>query len=982
MDVINLEDFRSDNFDSIQWVNSMLSECTQDGGSENTEQYLASMSMRLHLTSEDYADQLETSMVEAMSSTPRLLSDISRIEDKLQSFEEEMKNLSVQLRTFDQRNVAGVEDLSRLDTLKSNMEKCKSTLEEHARWGRLGHEAKSFMQGGGKLSKSADRIEALYTSLDVLKDMPGHQDRVTLCKELSEALLTALRPRVRKDISGSNVSILSDYMYVYEKLQRKDEFEAEYVRARPERLRGDAVIPANLSSGKFGAWLATFYGKVTGLLLEEETNAATLFEQDRVPDILCLMIQSAMKLMCDSNTNTNTESKNMTTNFLETPYAKDLPQHKLVEVYGVTEEFARRTFKIFKNASSKCLADSLDSVFRPFWDHLPIFMENEAILAAKALSENLKNVMLIKNGYGSDTGAASGTVLDDQGGEIEPFAILDNFTEEVLLAAEGFADIILTSLKRCSSLFAGYHIQFIVETLLSSLANHILVLSGRVNELHNAFGLDETITNTDGRSGVINSGSDSDRKSSLDLYSKLRAEGSDAAMTGRANDLLPYALRSLQAAGKIMANLQIVENAVRDCFEEILENLGNLPVTSNIAISAYLNDTSEVSFGSVYAGHMLGKDSEALSRLRILISGADTTSRISTSASMLVSTTTSNYNNVPLPLKVFRTTTDAAAQFTRIAGSLLLEICIALPRKSLAHVSSEAIWASRLSTQIDPVDILPQLSFTQVGEHLLGLVQDLEAFAASLALSDLLNISRNHCSEKRDSRRLEDDGKYMEQLVKRDWEACARNSSRGKDMNEMNILLNADTFGVLSNRFAASTAVINMEKAILGKESDDSKRFRGNEEEYERERGTSKHDINDNTGTGAEEEIEKEENVEMATLTLVNDWLCSIADVIVGLLFCQILSIKKITSSGRRQLETDVTYIRNVISALGLLPHPLLTHLLTLLTACQGQGQAQGQGLGKSREETLFTAVDAATPFSTADGALKEVDKRILALLV
>lgn len=61
-------------------------------------------------------------MVEAMTTMPRVLSDVSRIEDVLRNIETEMKSLAVQLRTFDSRNVAGVEDLSRLDTLKNNME--------------------------------------------------------------------------------------------------------------------------------------------------------------------------------------------------------------------------------------------------------------------------------------------------------------------------------------------------------------------------------------------------------------------------------------------------------------------------------------------------------------------------------------------------------------------------------------------------------------------------------------------------------------------------------------------------------------------------------------------------------------------------------------------------------------------------------------------------------------------------------------------
>ncbi len=92
-----------------------------------------------------------------MSSMPRVLSDIHRIGDTLVGVEEEMASLAIQLRAFDQRNIAGVEDLSRLDTLKSNMEKCKATLEEHARWSQLVREAKGFLEGGGRLVDSADR---------------------------------------------------------------------------------------------------------------------------------------------------------------------------------------------------------------------------------------------------------------------------------------------------------------------------------------------------------------------------------------------------------------------------------------------------------------------------------------------------------------------------------------------------------------------------------------------------------------------------------------------------------------------------------------------------------------------------------------------------------------------------------------------------------------------------------------------------------
>lgn len=96
-------------------------------------------------------------MVEAANSMPRILSDISRIQDTLKHQHLEIAMLAGELREFDQRNINKVEDLSRLDTLKLNMEKCKATLEEHARWSQLVREAKNIMESGGKFSESADR---------------------------------------------------------------------------------------------------------------------------------------------------------------------------------------------------------------------------------------------------------------------------------------------------------------------------------------------------------------------------------------------------------------------------------------------------------------------------------------------------------------------------------------------------------------------------------------------------------------------------------------------------------------------------------------------------------------------------------------------------------------------------------------------------------------------------------------------------------
>lgn len=60
----------------------------------------------------------------------------------------------------------------------------------------------------------------MYRSLEILQNLPGHPERKETCESLSLALLTALRPRVRRDIVNLDLTPLHEYLYVYEKLGR------------------------------------------------------------------------------------------------------------------------------------------------------------------------------------------------------------------------------------------------------------------------------------------------------------------------------------------------------------------------------------------------------------------------------------------------------------------------------------------------------------------------------------------------------------------------------------------------------------------------------------------------------------------------------------------------------------------------------------------------------------------------------------------
>ena len=167
--------FSKASFDPSSWVNSVLKNKPEE---ESLESYLAGLAMKIHVVAQDYTDQLENgmyyilrrsicmcflirgafaAMVDAITSMPRVAAEVGRMEEALRNVDTELLYLTNQLASFDDKNATAVEELSRLDTLKLNIETCKGTLEEHARWNQMVREAWLLLENGGRLSDAADR---------------------------------------------------------------------------------------------------------------------------------------------------------------------------------------------------------------------------------------------------------------------------------------------------------------------------------------------------------------------------------------------------------------------------------------------------------------------------------------------------------------------------------------------------------------------------------------------------------------------------------------------------------------------------------------------------------------------------------------------------------------------------------------------------------------------------------------------------------
>ena len=138
----------------------------------------------------------------------------------------------------------------------------------------------------------------MFRSLEVLKNLPGNEEREQTCESFKQSLLSALRPRLLRDAVDRNVTPLQEYLYVYQRLGRESELEEEFVKLRPKKYvmhlwdeyLAEHRNEESIQNEEFATWLAVYLGKVARYLADEQEGAGTLFGPGRGASVLCKML--------------------------------------------------------------------------------------------------------------------------------------------------------------------------------------------------------------------------------------------------------------------------------------------------------------------------------------------------------------------------------------------------------------------------------------------------------------------------------------------------------------------------------------------------------------------------------------------------------------------------------------------------------------------------------------------------------------------
>lgn len=213
----------------------------------------------------------------------------------------------------------------------------------------------------------------------------------------------------------------------------------------------------------------------------------------------------------------------------------------------------------------------------------------------------------------------------------------------------------------------------------------------------------------------------------------------------------------------------------------------------------------------------------------------------------------------------------------RLAGSchaFVFDVCSAVPRKFLAGMAEMTSWKEGSSANAyDSYGTLPQPYISQVGEHMLALVQALEPFAAD---TETLSVANEVMQNVKD-------------VALQPW---------GEFASAAGILVSDETIALLMKGTGIGDLVLH--NAAL------------TEEDAALEEGASEAD--------------------RKSAAFCNTWLDLVGSAVTAKLLERIMRIPQLTQKGCEHLNADLNYLINVFSALGVAghPHPLVSHFAEL----------------------------------------------------
>jgi hypothetical protein len=758
----------------------------------------------------------------------------------------------------------------------------------------------------------------MFHSLELLKHLPGHEDRQENCHKFRSTLLDALRPNVQKELSTMNTAALQEYAYVFRKLGSDDEFKQIYAKQRPAHL---LLLWSEIKRGEsFSEWIALYLGTVGRFVQEEEAYITELFGAEQLPYFCTTMLSQTLDPLDKLLPSQLTAYNDVNTIF---------------ECYLVLEEFGRRNILTLDACSVSERWQLLDGVFSGLWKFLPAYVDVEERVLRRGLYQALDRVSLITavQDYQDQTGLIG---IDD----VEPIEVMSLYCDRLVQAVQSVLRDIFQFIDRVAQIFGGIALKTALRSVANLLQTTIKSLALKLGNIALALGVN------DFSQGFISAGGGAFEPFASYLDENSFAQNLSERIFGSEisrQSVMAAALHAYKVSSQVLILTTTIEGRIRELSARLQQQVQwqqSIDWSSPSSIATVLSSRSEQSQSSFsqVVGHgmssrvgvwfgqwKLQRDIDSCSELRSFLAtcpagagaGSAGASANSGSASSL------HYQGI------FSTTQLLLQRLELKTKEMILVIGTRQPEKIAGQYASEECWQRNVGNVTTETvmevqnQLLPLSVVTQIGEHLLSLVQDLEGFAGNL--ENLEEMSAGDMSDETAAtmRRLAtlilatstDIAQISSASLSALVEQCVSlvSASLGwKTVKEKLMVGDTKSLRQLSDRGQVSKllTVFDKEVSSLGMRS-------WNIENSE----DSSTDVAQVGASGFGEGA-----------GFVNEWLMLFSDALVGVLLAQVLQLPSTVSLyGTAQLLTDIDYFWNVIHATGIKPHPLFGHIKKLL---------------------------------------------------
>lgn len=480
------------------------------------------------------------------------------------------------------------------------------------------------------------------------------------------------------------------------------------------------------SAGDFVKWLSGYLSKVTKLLAEESRNTTTLFGVDKASQVMNSLLVEALASF-----------HQFIGKRLE--LLGNVPA-VTVSTYNLLGEFAKHVVHILKAAKSESNhTRALKAIFGGCIEYAPLYIRSEDTSLQQRLKQSLDAVVFAMR---DSSGSLDDELFGDSSTEVGSAAdVYSLYCEKLLHLCDVFYSFFEEALFRASVYNGGIHIKSVVRSLVATMNVLIRQLILKIDDLSVASGFQrDALEQLDGTDGALASdaaflSAEASNGNAEKLAQKLDLNDLDSRV------LIATALKALQAVGRFQKQYLRVEALTRETLATLQQSLLTppKPITATIESFSPLQQQQQQQqpsvhhLGELYSVHVLHGDDNALLELKAFLS----TSRATSSLQQLS----------------FSTVQPSLLKLRSVTASLLFRLCLEAPEKMLASLSCEDVWQSpvneKMSGSVASDDtvlericehLLPQSVISQVGEHMLSLVQELESFASSDALPDLLKL--------------------------------------------------------------------------------------------------------------------------------------------------------------------------------------------------------------------------------------------------